>query len=119
MPQKQPKISGTWRSTFEEDGKECHELVKVEQDGTKIKGTIELIDEETVVYPFSAIFDNGIIRGLYWSDDESYFERGAFVMKQSGNKTFNGQYIFSSRSSLGKDIKGSDYAWKKQNVSKK
>jgi len=108
----EPRISGKWRTSFEEEGKQYTESVHLTQRGRKVCATIILREEdgEEIVYLFTGTFKNLILSGTYVSKDEANFERGAILLRYARKDKFVGQLSLFSKTSDTKLI-SSKYEW--------
>ena len=107
--QGEPKIAGTWKTTFKEAGETKHETVELFQKGRLIKGTLVLREADgESKYRFRGTFKHRILKAVYESTDPTEYECGAFAMIYRMGK-MDGQYILFGTDS--EDLVTSEYTW--------
>ena len=112
LQKSQPKVSGKWKTTFQEDGKVYHESVTLKQIGRKVSATIVLKeDDEQINYHFKGTFQNLILSGTYDCEDEANFERGSILLRYTKVHKFVGQNSFLSKTTS--DVVSSGYEWER------
>lgn len=109
----EPKIGGSWKTTFWENQKEYHETVTIRQKGRKVRGTIVLHEDEQQVttYKFEGRFKYLVLTGTYDCTDPTDIEQGAFALHYKQGK-FSGKHILFSKES--DKLISSDYHWERR-----
>lgn len=111
----EPDINGSWRTKFEDNGKERSEEVNLNQRGRgrKVSGHIVLKSNDPAKrdlnFEFKGTFKHLSLICTYQATDRTNYERGAFVLRYSNDGTFTGKYVFTSKES--DNITASKYEW--------
>lgn len=102
-----------WKTTFQEENREYHEIVTLRQKGRRIQGQIDLHEEGSGVtsYLFEGVFKHLILTATYEPTDPADIERGTFTLKYNNQNKFIGQYIFFSEEP--DKIISSHYTWER------
>jgi hypothetical protein len=108
-------ISGRWKTSFKEEGKQYNETALLKQRGQKVLGTIVLNEEgKEIIYKFNGTFKDLILSGTYASTDETNFERGTILLryvKRGKAMKFIGQNSFFSKDEKEDKLVSSPYEW--------
>jgi hypothetical protein len=110
-----PVISGRWKTSFKEKGKQYSETAILKQRGQKVFGTIVLnLEGKEIFYEFNGTFKDLILSGTYTSTDETNFERGTILLryvKKGKAMKFIGQNSFFSKEEDDENVASSSYDW--------
>ena len=102
-----------WVSTYQENGNEYHESIRLFRLGRMIKGvaTLRQPNKAEEIQRFKGIYKNQILTAEYWSTRKDVIERGTFTLKRENRTQMVGFYIFFSDRPL--KLRQSEYIWKK------
>ena len=120
--QKGPDVSGSWTSSFQEDGEDYEEELNIKQVGDKIEGDITLKQEDgsKLEYKFKGSIKERVILGFFESKSRTGFEQGTFFLqlRPEGNHA-DGKYVLFSKAANGGAVPTAvDYQWTRAGKSK-